>query len=101
MYPWHRILNSWADSTGLRIDALGLVTLLGAEKMDRSIGRLVTSRYFDYLPLLGAYTVAGNRITEKKNRLCSVQHFGGNHDLGAGGVVFAMAAGAALSQGSQ
>lgn len=66
MYPWHRILNSWADSTGLRIDALGLVTLLGAEKMDRSIGRLVTSRYFDYLPLLGAYTVAGNRITEKK-----------------------------------
>lgn len=66
MYPWHKTLDSWADSTGLRIDALGLVTLLGAEEMDRCIGRLVTSRYFDYLPLLGAYTVAGNRITEKK-----------------------------------
>lgn len=34
--------------------------------MDRNIGRLMTSRYFDYLPLLGAFTVAGNRITEKK-----------------------------------
>jgi hypothetical protein len=66
MYPWHAKLASWADGTGLHIDALGLVTLLGAEEMDRSIGRLVPSLYFDFLPLLGAFVVAGNRFTEKK-----------------------------------
>lgn len=66
MYPWHQKLNAWAESTGLRIDALGLVTLLGAEEMDRSVGRLMPSQCFDYLPLLGAFTVAGNRFTEKK-----------------------------------
>ncbi|KAJ5112291.1 hypothetical protein N7532_000336 [Penicillium argentinense] len=66
MYPWHERLKSWAQGTGLRIDALGLVTLLGAEEMDRSIGRLMSSEYFDYLPLLGAFVVAGNRFTERK-----------------------------------
>lgn len=67
MYPWHGKLTSWAEGTGLHIDALGLVTLLGAEEMDRSIGRLVPSLYFDFLPLLGAFVVAGNRFTEKKS----------------------------------
>jgi hypothetical protein len=67
MYLWHHRLSSWAEGTGLRIDALGLVTLLGAEEMDRSIGRLVASPYFEYLPLLGAFVVAGNRFTEKKS----------------------------------
>lgn len=66
MYPWHQSFSSWAKGTGLRIDALGLVTLLGAEEMDRSIGRLMPSEYFDYLPLLGAFVVAGDRFTEKK-----------------------------------
>lgn len=66
MYPWQESLNSWAKGTGLRIDALGLVTLLGAEEMDRNIGRLMPSAYFDYLPLLGAFVVAGDRFTEKK-----------------------------------
>lgn len=66
MYPWHEKLASWAEGTGLHIDALGLVTLLGAEEMDRSIGRLVPSLYFDFLPLLGAFVVAGDRFTEKK-----------------------------------
>ncbi|OOQ90095.1 hypothetical protein PEBR_05102 [Penicillium brasilianum] len=67
MYPWHTKLASWAEGTGLHIDALGLVTLLGAEEMDRSIGRLVPSLYFDFLPLLGAFVVAGDRFTEKKS----------------------------------
>ncbi|KAJ5380412.1 uncharacterized protein N7496_002840 [Penicillium cataractarum] len=67
MYPWHAKLASWAEGTGLHIDALGLVTLLGAEEMDRSIGRLVPSLYFDFLPLLGAFVVAGNRFTQKKS----------------------------------
>lgn len=66
MYPWHKSLNAWAQGTGLRIDALGLVTLLGADEMDRSIGRLMPSEYFDYLPLLGAFVVAGDRFTDKR-----------------------------------
>ncbi|KAJ5637472.1 hypothetical protein N7490_007351 [Penicillium lividum] len=66
MYPWHKALKSWAKGTGLQIDALGLVTLLGAEEMDRSIGRLMPSVYFDYLPLLGAFVVAGDRFKERK-----------------------------------
>ncbi|KAF3914383.1 hypothetical protein ABW21_db0201553 [Orbilia brochopaga] len=64
MYPWREALSFWADGTGLKIDALGLVTLLGAEEMDRSIGRLVASDYLDYLPLLGAFIIAGNRFTK-------------------------------------
>jgi hypothetical protein len=64
MYPWHGSLAAWADRTGLHIDALGLVTILGSEEMDRSIGRLVPSVYFEYLPLLGAFVIAGNRFTK-------------------------------------
>lgn len=67
MFPWHEKLASWAEGTGLHIDALGLVTLLGAEEMDRSIGRLVPSLYLDFLPLLGAFVVSGNRFTERKS----------------------------------
>lgn len=66
MYPWSESLSSWGSRAGLKIDALGLVTLLGAEEMDRSIGRLVPSIYLEYLPLLGAFVVAGNRFTTKK-----------------------------------
>ncbi|KAJ5956589.1 hypothetical protein N7501_010868 [Penicillium viridicatum] len=66
MYPWSESLNSWGRGTGLKIDALGLVTLLGAEEMDRSIGRPVPSIYLKYLPLLGAFVIAGNRFTTKK-----------------------------------
>ncbi|KAJ5107398.1 hypothetical protein N7456_004073 [Penicillium angulare] len=66
MYPWHHALSAWAKGAGFQIDALGLVTLLGVEEMDRSIGRLMPSVYFDYLPLLGAFVVAGNRFTERK-----------------------------------
>lgn len=66
MFPWHGKLASWAEGTGLHIDALGLVTLLGADEMDRSIGRLVPSHYLDFLPLLGAFVVSGNQFTERK-----------------------------------
>ncbi|KAJ5940665.1 hypothetical protein N7516_000833 [Penicillium verrucosum] len=66
MYPWSESLNSWGRGTGLKIDALGLATLLGAEEMDRSIGRLVPSIYLKYMPLLGAFVIAGNRFTTKK-----------------------------------
>lgn len=55
------VLRSWEP---IRIDALGLVTLLGAEEMSRTVGRLVHSRVTDWLPLLAAYTVVDDQITQ-------------------------------------
>lgn len=60
MYPWQDILTDWADHTRLRVDTLGLVTILEAEEVDRSIRRLISSAYLDFLPLLGAFVVARN-----------------------------------------
>lgn len=59
--PWHELL-SWSP---FKIDALGLVTLLGAEEIDAAVGRLVSSAYLEYLPFLGAYVIAGDRFTDK------------------------------------
>lgn len=53
-------LASWAP---FRIDALGIVTLLGAAETDRSVGRLCSSWVTEFLPFLAAYTVANNQIT--------------------------------------
>ncbi|KAI1336079.1 hypothetical protein F5Y15DRAFT_218243 [Xylariaceae sp. FL0016] len=66
MYPWQNALERLATATNLHVDALGLVTMLGAEEVDRSVGRLVSSRYVDFLPLLGAHVLAGDRFTQKK-----------------------------------
>ena len=66
MYPWSDSLNSWAEGTRLKIDALGLVTMLGAAEMDESIGRLVASPWLQFLPLLGAFVVAGDQFTERR-----------------------------------
>lgn len=46
-------LRSWYNVDPFKIDALGLVTLLGAPEVNRHIGKLVRSRYLEYLPLLG------------------------------------------------
>ena len=35
------------------LDALGLVTLIGAEEVNQAVGKLVSSRYTTILPLLG------------------------------------------------
>jgi len=67
MYPWHEALSTWSDNTKLHVDALGLITLLGAEDVNISVGRLVLSHYFDTLPLFGAHLVAGNRFAEKQS----------------------------------
>jgi hypothetical protein len=48
MYLWKEVLSFWADST-LHVDALGLVTI-GADEVNASIGRLVPSRYVEFLP---------------------------------------------------
>jgi hypothetical protein len=54
-------LKNWAP---FRLDALGLVTLLGAGELDIAIGRLVKNHFTEYLPLLGAYIIAGDNITK-------------------------------------
>jgi hypothetical protein len=56
-----RQLETWAP---FHLDALGLVTLIGAEDVSKAIGRLVRSRYTTFLPLLGAYLIAGSQFTE-------------------------------------
>jgi hypothetical protein len=59
---WKELLQ-WSP---FKIDALGLVTLLGAEEINASVGRLVRSTWFEYLPLLGAFVVAGNSFRSKE-----------------------------------
>ncbi|KIX03244.1 uncharacterized protein Z518_06796 [Rhinocladiella mackenziei CBS 650.93] len=59
--PWEAVYQ-WAP---FKIDALGLVTLLGAEEINAAVGRLVRSAYLEYLPMLGAFVIAGDRFTEK------------------------------------
>jgi len=46
-----------------KIDALGLVTILGLDEIDRSFGCLTRSWLTDWLPYLGAHVVASNRFT--------------------------------------
>ncbi|KIX97708.1 uncharacterized protein Z520_06486 [Fonsecaea multimorphosa CBS 102226] len=49
-----------------RLDALGIVTLLGAEQVNNHVGKLVRSRYLEYMPLLGAYVIASDEFTAKQ-----------------------------------
>jgi hypothetical protein len=55
------ILKNWSP---FRIDALGLVTLLGVDELNIALGRLVRNRYTEYLPLLGGFIVAQDRIVK-------------------------------------
>ena len=61
-FPWTGLLR-WQP---FQIDALGLVTLLGAEEVNAAVGRLVQSKWLEYLPLLGAYVIANQRFREKE-----------------------------------
>lgn len=54
-------LANWGP---FRIDALGLVTMLGAQEMDTAVGRLTSSWVTDWLPFFSAYTVAGDQFTQ-------------------------------------
>ncbi|KAH6620593.1 hypothetical protein C7974DRAFT_435900 [Boeremia exigua] len=65
MYPWKDAVATWAGATQLRIDALGIVTMLGAEEINASVGRLLPSRYVEFLPYLGAFILAGDRFRTK------------------------------------
>ncbi|KAK1521564.1 hypothetical protein CABS01_16540 [Colletotrichum abscissum] len=66
MYPWKEAFASWAESTQLQIDALGLITILGADEVNVSVGRLIPNRYAEFLPLLGAFVLASNQFTKKQ-----------------------------------
>lgn len=58
------MLESVAKWNPFRIDALGLVTMIGAEEIDRAVGRLIDNPIVGYLPFLGAYVIAGNRFVQ-------------------------------------
>jgi hypothetical protein len=55
------LIKDWAP---FRIDALGLVTILGAAEVDTCIGRLVHDCLTEWLPLLGAYTIASGQMSK-------------------------------------
>jgi len=59
-------LKKWGKFAPFRIDALGLVTLLGAPEVNNYVGKLVRSKYLEYLPLLGAYVIANDEFTDKQ-----------------------------------
>ena len=46
-----------------QLDALGIVTLLGATQVDRAVGALSHNRLTQHLPLMGAYVFASNQFT--------------------------------------
>lgn len=49
-----------------RIDALGLVTLLGTYEVNQSVGTLQHRRYTEYLPLLAVSVIAGDRFVAEQ-----------------------------------
>ncbi|KAK5173559.1 uncharacterized protein LTR77_002240 [Saxophila tyrrhenica] len=54
-------LKNWQP---FQIDALGLVTLLGAEQVNKALGCFIAHPVSDYLPLLAAFVVAGDSFNE-------------------------------------
>ena len=57
--PLHK-LKGWSP---FHLDALGLVTLLGAEEVSNAIGALEHSQFTEYLPVFGTYLIAANKFT--------------------------------------
>ena len=62
-FPLRGIIN-WAP---FRLDALGLVTMLAAEHINLAVGRLVRSRYTEFLPFLSEYVIASDKIVEEES----------------------------------
>lgn len=54
-------LSSWSP---FRLDALGLLTMLGADEMSREIGSLSANTYVSWLPLLGGNVVPSNAFVD-------------------------------------
>ncbi|KAK1753885.1 hypothetical protein QBC47DRAFT_385142 [Echria macrotheca] len=58
------ILQSILYWAPFRIDALGLVTILGAESMNVAVGTLLYSPATEWLPILGGYIFGNNSFTD-------------------------------------
>lgn len=56
-----RSLHSWSP---FRLDALGLLTMLGAEEMSREIGSLSTNTLVSWLSLLGGNVIPSNAFVD-------------------------------------
>ena len=54
-------LRSWSP---FRLDALGLLTMLGADEMSREIGSLSVNTWVSWLPLLGGNVVPSNTFVD-------------------------------------
>jgi hypothetical protein len=61
-YPWESLYN-WQP---FQVDALGIITLLGSEGIDAWVGRLVPSRWLEYMPLLAINVIAANQFLSKQ-----------------------------------
>lgn len=59
-------VKAWSQNVDFEIDALGLVTLLGADEVNLAVGTLQRRRYTEYLPLLAAFVISGNRFTAEQ-----------------------------------
>lgn len=59
-------VKEWSQNVNFEIDALGLVTLLGADEVNLAVGTLQRRRYTEYLPLLAAFVISGNRFTAEQ-----------------------------------
>ncbi|KAF7194618.1 hypothetical protein HII31_04124 [Pseudocercospora fuligena] len=55
-------LGRFSNWNPFRLDALGLVTLLGADEVARAVGSLTRNALTDYLPVFGAFKVASDQI---------------------------------------
>ncbi|KXT08935.1 hypothetical protein AC579_9358 [Pseudocercospora musae] len=60
--PWN-ILKDWSP---FQLDALGLVTLLGAEEVNKAVGTLQKRKATECFPLLAANVIAGDRIRDEQ-----------------------------------
>lgn len=58
------ILSSVGKWSPFRINDLGFVTMLGAKEIYKAVGRLVENPCVEYVPLLAAFVVAGNRFVQ-------------------------------------
>jgi hypothetical protein len=59
--PSFETLRNWQP---FRLQALGLITLLGADEISKATGSLTQNVLTEYLPLLGAYQIASNQIAQ-------------------------------------
>jgi hypothetical protein len=58
-----RSIKHWSDNAEFQLDALGLVTILGAEEVCVAVGSLQYRRFTEALPLLATFVLAGDRLT--------------------------------------